>query len=162
MGGPHVTAMPPACPQPTHYHHIDTHNPPIQLIWGGSSSKNMKIHIYSAAGPNPYMQLTKIRAAAASDPKNSPPITRIVRKRTHERNNGTTGIAVTNGTTGFCAAEATGEIIADVAPPAMELFDAGEIATGIWAADDLGAGDTIPDVTVDLGVGFFFHCPFAV
>ena len=30
---------------------------------------------------------TRYRAAAASDPKNSPPITRIVRKRTAERNN---------------------------------------------------------------------------
>ena len=64
----------------------------------------------------------------------------------------------------FCAVEITnaGEIIADVAPPAMELFDTGEIATGIWAAEDLGAGDTIPDAAVDLGVGFFLHCPFAV
>ena len=79
-------------------------------------------------------------------------------------NGATTGTAVTNGTTGICAAEATnaGEIIAAVAPPAMELFDAGEIATGIWAAEDLGAGDTIADAAVDLGVGLFLHCPFAV
>ena len=40
----------------------------------------------------------------------------------------------------------------------MELFDAGETATGIWAAEILGAGDTM----VDLGVGIFLHCPFAV
>ena len=55
MGGLHMTSMHPACPQPTHSQHIDPHNPPVQLIWGRSSSKNMKIHIYSAAGPNPYM-----------------------------------------------------------------------------------------------------------
>ena len=75
-------------------------------------------------------------------------------------NGATTGTAVTNGTTGICAAEATnaGEIIEDVAPPAMELFEAGETATGIWAAEVLGAGDAM----VDLGVGFFLHCPFAV
>jgi len=79
-------------------------------------------------------------------------------------NGATTGTAVTNGTTGICAAEATnaGEIIEDVAPPAMELFEAGETATGIWAAEVLGAGDTIADDAADLGVGLFLHCPFAV
>ena len=52
-----------------------------------SSSKNMKILIYSAAGPNPYMQLTKLRAAATSDPKNSHQITRSVRNvHTNGRN----------------------------------------------------------------------------
>ncbi len=48
----------------------------------------------------------------------------------------------------------------------MELFEAGEIATGIWAAEILGAGDTMADLAVDaaadLGVGLFLHCPFAV
>jgi len=63
-------------PQPTNTAHM-----------GRSSSKNMKILIYSAAGPNPYMQLTKLRAAAASDQKNSPQITRGVRKRTHTTRN---------------------------------------------------------------------------
>ena len=72
-------------------------------------------------------------------------------------NGATTGTAVTNGTTGICA-----EIIEDVAPPAMELFEAGEIATGIWTAELLEAGDTIADDAADLGVGLFLHCPFAV
>ena len=61
-------------PQPTNTAHM-----------GRSSSKNMKILIYSAAGPNPYMQLTKLRAAAASDPKNNPQ-KRTAALRTHERN----------------------------------------------------------------------------
>ena len=50
-----------------------------------TSNSLQHMHIYSTAGPNPllqYMQLTKLRAAAASDPKNNPQITRTAKTYT--------------------------------------------------------------------------------
>ena len=55
-----ASRMPTAYPFPSYR----PPQPPNTGHTGRSSSKNMKILIYSAAGPNPYMQLTKIKSHA--------------------------------------------------------------------------------------------------